>query len=59
MARYLLKRFLTMPGLFLALSVAVFIIIQLPPGDYMTAHVGNLENNGYVVNADMLERIKK
>ena len=58
MARYLLKRFLTMIGLLIALSVAVFIIIQLPPGDYVTTYIRTLENNGFLVDNDMIEGIK-
>ena len=34
MITYLLNRLLTMVGTLLAVSVLVFVIIQLPPGDY-------------------------
>jgi peptide/nickel transport system permease protein len=45
--------------LLVALSVAVFVIIQLPPGDYMTTYIRNLENNGFMVDNNMVEGIKK
>jgi peptide/nickel transport system permease protein len=59
MANYLIKRFLTMIVLLICLSAAVFIIIQLPPGDYMTTYIRNLENNGFFVDNDMIEGIRQ
>jgi peptide/nickel transport system permease protein len=59
MAKYLIKRFLTMLVLLVVLSLVVFIIIQLPPGDYMTSYIRNLENNGYMVDNNMVEGIRQ
>ena len=36
MRRYVLRRLLTMIPLLAVVSVATFVIIQLPPGDYLT-----------------------
>ena len=37
MLQYLLRRLLTMATTLVAISILVFIIIQLPPGDYLTS----------------------
>ena len=39
MLQYIIKRTLVLIPLLLALSVLVFVIIQLPPGDYLTIYV--------------------
>jgi peptide/nickel transport system permease protein len=59
MLRYLVRRFLTMLALLLVLSVTVFVIIQLPPGDYLSTYIRQLENNGYMVDSNMIEGIKQ
>jgi peptide/nickel transport system permease protein len=41
------------------LSVVVFIIIQLPPGDYLTTYIRQLENNGYMVDNNMVEGFRQ
>lgn len=56
MLSYILMRLLRMiPQLFL-ISVLAFIIIQLPPGDYLTEYLRNLESSGVEVNQVMVER---
>ena len=46
MARYLLKRVLYMIPVLLAVSVLSFVIIQLPPGDFLTSKIAQLEMLG-------------
>ena len=43
------------PQLFL-ISVLAFIIIQLPPGDYLTEYLRNLETSGVSVDQVMIDR---
>ena len=43
MKQYILKRFLYMIVIVLLMSLFAFIVIQLPPGDYLTTYVANLE----------------
>jgi len=58
MLNYILGRVLRMiPQVFL-ISVLAFIIIQLPPGDYLTEHIRRLEASGVVVDLDEVERLK-
>ena len=46
MGRYLIQRLLLMlPTVFL-ISVVTFVIIQLPPGDFLTTLISDLEASG-------------
>jgi peptide/nickel transport system permease protein len=46
MLSYIIKRLLRMiPQLFL-ISLLAFIIIQLPPGDYLTEYINRLRASG-------------
>ena len=40
------------------ISIIVFVVIQLPPGDYLTTLAINLEESGYPVEEAMLERYR-
>ena len=42
MLRYIIKRVLTMIPTLCAISVLVFIIIQLQPGDFLTTQIAEL-----------------
>ena len=46
MLSYLLRRVLLMSITVLAISVMAFIIIQLPPGDYLSTLIHNLQARG-------------
>ena len=46
MFRYLLRRFLQMVPTLVIISVISFVIIQLPPGDYLTTYTANLAATG-------------
>lgn len=43
MKQYILKRFIYMVIVVLVMSVFSFIVIQLPPGDFLTSYISNLE----------------
>ena len=45
MFTYFIHRVLVMVPTFFAISVLVFIIIQLPPGDYLTIMIGGMEQD--------------
>jgi peptide/nickel transport system permease protein len=57
--RYVFRRLLTMAPLLLVVSILAFIIIQLPPGDYLTTYVASLESSGEEVNVARLERLRE
>jgi peptide/nickel transport system permease protein len=46
MVLYLLRRFMTMALTLLAISALVFIVIKLPPGDYLTNQIDELRSQG-------------
>ncbi len=46
MVKYILRRVLLMVPMLIMASVVSFILIQLPPGDFVTAHVAELYEGG-------------
>jgi peptide/nickel transport system permease protein len=59
MLSYIIKRLLRMvPQLFL-ISLLAFIIIQLPPGDYLTEYINRLRATGYSVDEYEIERFTR
>ena len=59
MLKYTIRRILAMIPTVLAISVVSFIIIQLPPGDFLTAYVGNLEAQGETINEETIAALEK
>lgn len=59
MLTYLARRLLTMLLTLLAISALVFIIIQLPPGDYLTSYITELESQGELVPVEKIEFLRK
>jgi peptide/nickel transport system permease protein len=51
MASYILRRVLAGLLTIFAASIITFVVIQLPPGDYVTAYISNLMASGTVVSA--------
>ncbi|MDE0027485.1 MAG: ABC transporter permease [Spirochaetaceae bacterium] len=58
MLAYLTRRVFVAIGTVLVLSVVSFAFIQLPPGDFVTAYVQELEGMGDVVSADEEEQLR-
>lgn len=50
MIRFLLRRVAYMIGTLFLISVVAFLIIQLPPGDFLSAYVANLQSQGSTVD---------
>ena len=44
--------------LMFAISFITFLLIQLPPGDYLTTYIARLESAGFQVNHDEIERLR-
>ena len=58
LVQYIVKRVLMfIPTLFL-ISVLVFFVIQLPPGDYVSAHIAALATEGEYVDADYAAELR-
>lgn len=58
MARYALKRFLTMVLMLIGISLVVFIILELPPGDFAERYVHDLRQSGAQVSSDQIFTIR-
>lgn len=59
MASYIVKRLLyTIPTIFV-ISVVVFAVIQLPPGDYVTSYVMRLEQEGISVSQQRIDQMRR
>ncbi len=56
---YLTRRLLMMFPTLIAISAIVFVIIQLPPGDYLSSYVAELQSQGETVSADKIAFLRE
>jgi len=56
---YIIKRLLYMILTLFFISIIVFIVIQLPPGDFLTSYIAQLATSGESVNLETIEALKK
>ena len=54
MARYILHRFMLMIPTLVIISFIIFVIIQLPPGDYLESYIAELESQGESVDPQQI-----
>lgn len=59
MLAYIARRLMYMVVTFFALSVVVFIIIQLPPGDYLSSYIQRLQAEGTVVAEEQIAALRE
>lgn len=59
MLRYVFHRLLMMIPTLLAISVIVFVIIQLPPGDYLESYIAELQAQGESVDPDKIAFLRE
>jgi len=59
MLAYIVQRILRMIPMLLFLSLIVFVIIQLPPGDYLTEHLNRLRASGFDVDEAEVMRLER
>ncbi len=59
MLSYLIRRLLIALGTVWAISVLSFVIIQLPPGDYVTSYIAQLEASGDIVTGQEAENLRR
>jgi len=50
MIEYIAKRVLLLIPVMTVISIVIFVVIQLPPGDYLTNYIANLEQQGIDVS---------
>ena len=58
MLRYILKRLLYMIPTLFGMSLISFLIIQLPPGDYLTSLLATMSDSGQTIDPAQIERLK-
>jgi peptide/nickel transport system permease protein len=58
MLAYIARRIALAFGTILAISIVSFVIIQLPPGDYMTAHIETLRQQGDRVSLEQAAALR-
>jgi peptide/nickel transport system permease protein len=59
MLGYILKRIVYMIPTMFGISLIAFLIIQLPPGDYLTSMVANMESNGQTVDRNQVAALRE
>ncbi len=59
MLGYILRRILTMIPTLLVISLLVFVIIQLPPGDYLESHIAELQSQGETVDEKKIQFLRE
>ena len=56
---YLVNRILTMVPTLFVISVLVFLIIQAPPGDYLTTYIDELQSQGESVDPEKIRFLRE
>jgi len=59
MLGYIVRRLLMLIPIMVLISLVVFVIIQLPPGDYLTTYISNLEASGIKVTGEQAAALKR
>ncbi len=58
MVSYIIRRLLLIIPTLLVISLLVFIIIELPPGDYIESYIAQLEAQGETADIELLEFLR-
>ncbi len=59
MFRYLIQRLLVMIPTLIIISIAIFTIIQAPPGDFLETYMAELQSQGEAVDPEKIEFLRK
>lgn len=59
MLRYVIKRLIYMIPTLFGMSIIAFMIIQLPPGDYITSMIASMSDNGQNADASQIEALRR
>lgn len=59
MAAFILRRLLSLVPFLILTSVTVFVLIQLPPGDFLTSYAAQLSDTGDSFDAATLENLRQ
>ena len=59
MLEFILRRFVLMIPLLLVISIVTFVLIQLPPGDYLATYINQLEASGTTLSQVEIDNFKR
>lgn len=59
MARYIFNRILLMIPTLVVISFIIFVIIQLPPGDYIESYIAELESQGESIDPQQIQMMRQ
>lgn len=59
MGQYIARRALLMVPMLIAVSILTFMIIELPPGDYISSYMNQLASGGETVQKEQLDALRK
>ena len=59
MLRYVVHRLVIMIPTLLAISLITFVIIQLPPGDYLESYIAELQAQGESIQSEKIEYLRQ
>ncbi len=59
MTAYIARRVLFLFPMLFVISAVVFVIIQLPPGDFMSTYIANLESSGIEVSDELAITLRR
>ena len=59
MINYIIRRIVYMIPTLIIISMVSFIIIQLPPGDYLTTKIAQLQAQDELINEDLIEALRE
>jgi peptide/nickel transport system permease protein len=58
MIRYILQRLALLPALMVVYSFVIFVIIQAPPGDFLTSYMAQLASSGTSMSAEQVAALR-
>ena len=59
MLGYVIKRLIYMIPTLIGMSIIAFLIIQLPPGDYVTSMIASMSDNGQNADPAQIEALRR
>ncbi len=59
MLRFIARRLLLMIPMLVAISIVSYIVMELPPGDYLTSYIMQLQATGQVVQKDQADALAR
>ncbi len=59
MLNYIIRRIIYMIPTLIIISMVSFVVIRIPPGDYLTTKISQLEAQDELVNRDLIEALRE